>query len=222
MQQQSMGALQALDNPRGGGRFLDGQRLARTGGWHEAEHHQVGIGIDKHIADEGIRSETLQMIQSSRQCGSGAAFGLRKTEWFDALWNRGRPGAGRIHEMTLDIENELVASQHARGRLGFQRRNGGQCEATAELAGAGVGPIHGQQRGRRTRQRDQETAPVLPQPAGVDGRLGHGVAARQFMHRLQRHRHELAVAGAVELDRQAQALGVDSFLHGKGGRNPCR
>ncbi len=208
-----MRTVEALDD---GGRrrgFGNRQRLAGARRRHEAEHRQVGIGIDEHVANESVRAEALQVVELTRQCRGGAAFGVGETERLDALRHRARPRAGRIHEMSLHVENELVAGERLGRRRRLHRRSARNREMTPGQAGRRIGPVHRQQGGRRTGQSDQEAAPVLAQPASVRGRLLQRIAPCQLVHRFQRHRNEFTVAGAVELDRQAQAIGIDT-AHG--------
>lgn len=152
MQEQPVRGVELLDAAGGGGGFLDGERLALAGGRHEAQHHEVGVGIEENVLDEGVRAEALEVVQRSGQGRGGAAVGGKAAEGPRALGQGLEPGPGRVHEVALHIEDELVAGHAGRGGVRVQAGLGGELVEAAAAAGGGVGLVHRQQGGGRRRR----------------------------------------------------------------------
>ena len=128
-----------------------------------------------------------------------------------------RPAAGRrvqvvLEEVTLDVEDELVAGDDRACDLGVRRRRAGDAERatgrwTSGLLGGLLGArVEGQERGGCPADREQELPAGEPGAAGgvvtVPVRSGHGLAHQ----RREWLRLVLAVRAGPELDRQSRVV----------------
>ena len=124
------------------------------------------------------------------------------------------PGAGRVHEVSLDVEDELAAVDDGPRELEVEGRLGVDLVEPAAPALAGVRHVHGQERAGRPARGHEEAAPIEAEAPRV--RLGR--LRREMMclvvHPLERDRGELAVGRRVELHRQAPAVGIVDRAHG--------
>jgi hypothetical protein len=206
----------------GGGGFLDRQRLVRAGGRDEAQHGEIGVGVEEDVLDELVRAHAAQ-VREAGLLRRRAAFGIDEAERMRAFRQAPGPGAGRIHEVALYVEDEFVARQRVFRGGGFECRLGRHRVGRAALAAGEEGGVHRQQGRRCATQRHQEIASRCANATRVDRGGLECQGACVVVHRFQRHGDELAVAGAVELDRQAQAVGVvlSRSVHGRVSVQQC-
>ena len=122
VQQQPVRAVQPLDDARGGRRLLDRQRLALARRRHERQHHQVGVRVQEDVLHELVGADAVQVVELARPAVRRAArvarhAGERPRARRQAL----QPGAGRVHEMALHVEDELVAVERRARELQVER-----------------------------------------------------------------------------------------------------
>ena len=215
-------ALHAVDDAAHVVRGLDLERRGLAARRHERQHHHVRVAVEEHVLHEFLGREAGEVAARRLAVGQRAA-GFRGPA--EGRFGRDlEPGLGRIDVVALHIEDELAGLElRGRGR-GLRGRDGRQVEEPAGPAGRGVGGVESEQRARRAAGREQEVAPAHREALRVRirGLLGQviGVPVRPR----ERHRHELAVAGGIELDRQPAALRVDAMarrLHHRSPRFPC-
>ena len=223
VQQHAMRTLRFLDDARGLGRLLDRQRLALAGRRHERQHDQVGVRIEKDILDEFVRTQALQIAQArARGLRDAAIVVSEHLERLRAGRQRARPRTGRIHEVTLHVENEFVAVERRARCINIQRRFARKLIEAASAVGRGVGGVHAEQRRRGAAGGHQKRAAREPQALGVGSRRVEREAPRTVMHRLERNRLELAVGSGVQLDRQSASRGIVAIAHGMAPRATTR
>ena len=120
---------------------------------HEAQHREVGVAVHEHVLDELLGREAVDRV--------GVAAGALREPRQDplpVLAGIGAPLAGGVDHVGLDVEDELVAGEHALGRRGLERRLARQAEGAAGVAARGEGLVERQERRRRAAQRLQEGA----------------------------------------------------------------
>jgi len=183
MQQQPVRSLELVDQPADFVGGLDRDRFGVPSGGHEGQHHHVGVAVHEDVLEEDLRALRIAFR--------------------------------RVDEVALDVEDELLpggADLRAR-ELHIQHGVAGQLEEAAGPSGRGVGRVEGQQRAGCATGRGQECSLRASQPLRV-GCRGLVCEALGFdVCRPQRHRGELAIRGAVELDGKALALRV-AVMHG--------
>ncbi len=187
-------SLEFLHDARAGTRLLDRQRLAGERARHERQHHAVGVGIEEHVLYELLGAKVLDP-------GDPGAGGTREPE--EVL-----TGPFRIHEVSLDVEDETAAPELCARELGVLRRALRQHERAAQAARRCIGGVHREQSGRRARRRHEEFAPRDAEAPCVACRFAHCRLVGVNVHGVERNRLELAVGRGVELDRKAQSVGV--------------
>ena len=130
------------------------------------------------------------------------------------LARRAAPSAGRVDQVGLNVEDELVARQDVCGGCRLQRALPGQTEETASIADCREGVFQGQQRSGSTAERLQKGPASKPNALRVlaDPQFGFAVGAR-YMPR-QWHRTKLAVGRRIDLDRKrpSQLVHHDFYL----------
>ena len=146
MQVQPVRAFHLLHH--GGGRrgFLDGERLVLAGGRHEAEHGEVGVRVQEDVLDELLAAHAAQVVEPGR-IGRGAATHVDEAQRPRPFGQGARPGAGRVHEMALHVEDEFVAAERRIRGCRFQRRLLRHFVRRPAPAAGEEGGVHGQQGG---------------------------------------------------------------------------
>ncbi len=219
---QAVVALHALDDAPHVVRRLDLERGGVAARGHERQHHHVGVAVEEHVLHEFLGREAGEVAARRLAVGERAAGLGRPVE--GGFRGDLQPGLGRIDVMALHVEDELAGLELRRRGRGLGGSDRGQVEEAAGPAGRRVGRVEGEQRARRAAARDQEIAPSERQPLRVHvGRFLRQVVGVPVRPR-ERNRHELAVAGRVELDRQAPAFRVDAMarrLHHRSPSLPC-
>ena len=205
---------QLLDDACGGLSLLDGERLALAGRRHEREHHQIGVGVHEHVLHELVRPDAVQVVAVA-----GAAMRLATAAIGGELQRLRRrrqglqPRAGGIHEVTLHVEDELVAVHcRARGKP-VERCLARHLVEAARAARGRVRRIETRERAGDSARRDEKAPAVHAQPPGSCRRFFQRETIGMPMHRFQRDRGELAVGRGIELDREPQAFRVVTVFH---------
>ncbi len=192
-------------------RGLDLERRGVASRRHERQHHHVRVAVEEHVLHEfvcaqagEVAARAVAVVERATRLG-GEAEGIRRCGL--------EPGLGGIDVVALHVEDEFAALEARRGG-GFERGGRGQVEEAAGAAGRGVRGVEGEQRGGRSAGRDQEIAPPEAQAPRMDVGRGLGQVVRVSIRAVERHRLELAVAGRIELDRQAPAFRIDGVHRG--------
>src|SRR5262249_5867969 len=121
------------------------------------------------------------------------------------------PGAARVDEVPLNVEDELALAPRARLRERLIERSFGlDLEPAALLARGGIGRIEREQSAGGAAGRNQKIAPGETQALRVSGCRLVSELIRGNVGGRQRNGREFAVRCRVELDRQAPAFGVDA------------
>jgi hypothetical protein len=105
VEEEPAGALELLDDEAHGVGGLDADGLGVARGGNERQNHHVRVGIQKNIFDELIGAEAAQ-IRAPALAAERAGRLWRPFEGVGGCW--AHPGAGRVDEMALDVEDELV------------------------------------------------------------------------------------------------------------------
>ncbi len=108
--------FQLLDDVARRGRFLDRQRLVFPGRGNEAQHHEIRVRVEEHILDELIGADAIQIGAFPGLFGE-ITLRARKLQRLRARRQTFRPRAGRIHEVSLHVEDELALAELRRGEL---------------------------------------------------------------------------------------------------------
>ena len=116
--------------------------------------------------------------------------------------------------MSLDVEDELPLVERRARDLHFEAGFLRQRVVAAAPARGGVRGVHREERARGTAGRREKGPPRDTKPSGVTIGGVERERPRAMMHRLQRNRRELTVAGRVELDRKPSAVGIVAVGHG--------
>jgi hypothetical protein len=83
-----------------------------------------------------------------------------------------------------------------------------QHEGAADIAGGGVGRVHGKERGRGAGGRHEEFAPRQAKPSCMARGFAHCRLVGEPVHRFERDRREFAVGRGIELDREAESVRI--------------
>ena len=212
VEQQPMRAFHAVDDPAHRIGRLDRQRLGIAARGHEREHHHVGIAVEKHVLDEFLGAEAVEI---TARAGFGGEPAARFGRPFESIGRRClHPRAGGIDEVPLHVEDELALAADPRLReLRLERGFGFELEESAALPRRGVGRIEREQRARRAASRDQKIATTNAQALRVLSRRLVRQAVAGAVGRRERNGREFAVRSRIELDRQPPAFGIDYVFH---------
>ena len=175
-----MCAFHAVDDAAHRIRRLDRERLGITARGHKRQHHHVGVAVEKHVLDEFLGS---QAVEVTARAGFGGEAAARLGRPLESIGGRRlHPRAGWVNEVPLHVEDKLTLAAEFRLReLGFEGGLSFELEEAATLARCGVGRVEREQCARRGASRNQEIAAAKTQALGG------------FCRRLVRQ----AVAGAV-------------------------
>ena len=210
--QQAMVAFHAVHDLAHGVRRFDRQRRGIAPGGDEGQHHHVGIAVHEHVLDEFLRRQTSEVAaRAGLVVQLAIAFG-RELEC--RLGGGFYPGAGRVDEVALHVEDELRFFQGSLGQLRLECRLGRQVEEAASLARPGIGGVEREQGACCPGRRQEEVAPAEAEAIRIvrcgflceliGSAIGGG----------ERYRLELAVGRGIQLDGQALAFGIDEMFHG--------
>ncbi len=214
MDVQAMRALELFHDARRRERLVDGERLALACRGDEGEDHEVGVRIHENVLHEFVRADALQVIEAAAFRRGSASRRLRhRGEGLRIGADVLQPRALRIHEVSLDVEDEFVAIDRGARELQVVGGLAGDLVEAAARALPRVGRVHREQRARRTASRDEESAPRKGEPARAARRGIEREAAGQVMDRRERNRRVFTVRRRVELDREAPAFGIVAELH---------
>jgi hypothetical protein len=109
---------------------------------NERQDHHVRVGIQKNIFDELIGAEAAQ-IRAPALAAERAGRLWRAFEGVGGRW--AHPGAGRVDELALDVEDELVlASDRCLSERRLERGLLRDAEEAAAPAGRRVGGVGGE------------------------------------------------------------------------------
>jgi hypothetical protein len=204
----AVSAGHALDDCRGGGRFLDGERLVFARRRHERQHDQVRIRVQEHVLDERVAADALHRSKSRLVDGAATRPIGREAQRLRARRQVLRPGPGRVHEVALHVEDELALVKRAAREHVVERRFAGKIVEAAACALRGERGVERKQRARGAACRHQELPARLAGSLRIACRILERTRARPVVHRRKRNRRELAVGRRVELDRQAPPVGI--------------
>jgi len=165
----------------------------------EAQHRHVRIAVDEDLLDEALGREAGDRVRLA----AGALREARQRLLPDARVAPLPPGADRVHQMRLHVEDEFAAGERLPSRRRLEGGFLGQDEAATGIAARGESSVQGKQRGRRAAQPGEEAAPRHAGAARMLGDARGGKALRRANAGIDGHRVELAVRGRVDLDRQS-------------------
>ena len=136
--------MHPFDDVRCGRSLFNRQRFRVRARGYEGQHHQVGVGIHEHILHELFGIEAVQ-VRAADTCALFAAGIGQAGQGPGVLRQLVGPGAGRVHEVALDVEDKLLAFDAGCRQLGVQCRFRVQLEVAAALAAGGIGAVEGEQ-----------------------------------------------------------------------------
>ena len=140
-------AVEPFDDARGGRGLLDGERLALARGRHEGKHHQVGVGIEEDVLHELVLADALQVVEAAGALRRPAGLRLGHLQGPRRLRQPLGPRAGRVHEVALHVEDELVAVDRRARELLVEGGLARQVEIAAAGTGGRIGLVQGEERG---------------------------------------------------------------------------
>src|SRR5712692_7769628 len=204
VQQQAIAAFERADELSRALRLLERERVVLGQRRHEAQHRHVRIAVDEDLLDETLGREAGDRVRLAASAPREARQRLLPDSGVAPL----PPGADRVHQMRLYIEDELAAGERLAGRRRLECRFLGQDEATTGIAARGESGVEGEQGGRRAAQPSKEAAPRHAGAARMLGDARGGKALGGANAGIDGYRVELAVRSRVDLDRQcSDALG---------------
>ena len=194
-------------------RRLDRQRFGIAARRHERQHHHVGIAVEKHVLDEFLGAEAVEI---TARIGFGGESAARFGRPFESIGRRRfDPSPGWIDEVTLHVEDKLTLVADPRLReLGLECSLGLELEETAAPPHRGVCRIERQQGARRATSGDQKIAATHTQALGVVTRRFVCHAVGGAIGRRERNGDKFSVRSRIQFDRQSLAFRIRHVFHG--------
>ena len=210
VEQQPVRALQPIDDPAHRVGRLDRQRLGVARRGHEGQHHHVGVAVEEHVLDEFLGPRQSRWLRAPGFCASAQLRLGRPLERVRARSSTQAPVGSTKWPCTSKMNSAF--SRRACASCGSSAASARRSKKPPVLPAAALAALNASsvlaaphadtRKSRREAERASHSA--SPLRARTDSRRVGG---------RQRHRLELAVRGGVELDGQAQAVGIDAIFH---------
>ena len=158
---QALRAFEFLDDVARRVRLLDRERLVFARRRHEAQHHEIGIRVEEDILDELVGTDAIEVTALAGPLRQ-LALRARKLQRLRARRQALGPRAGRVHEVTLHVEDEFAFAELRGRELAIEFRVVRDLEESAVAARASVRGVECEQRGGGAGKVVRKARRVLP------------------------------------------------------------